>query len=61
MQMPVKRNRPEIVAVQLTAQEKQELKQAADRATMALSVFVRAIALAAVRRDEIIVTDAKAA
>ena len=59
--MPPHRKRPEIVAVQLTGQEKQELKQAADRATMALSVFVRAIALAAVRRGEIIVTDAKMA
>jgi hypothetical protein len=54
--MPVKRNRPEIVAVQLTAREKAELKQAADQASVPLSVFVRMTMLSLVRRR-----DAKAA
>ena len=48
----------EIVALHLTASEKAELKRAADRATMGVSVFVRAIALAAARRGEFVVTDA---
>ena len=50
--MPIKRNRPEIVAVQLTAQEKAELKQAADQACVPLSVFVRMTMLGMVRRRE---------
>jgi hypothetical protein len=49
--MPTKRNRPFIVAVQLDDRERRELKQAADQAALALSVFVRMIALATVRRD----------
>jgi hypothetical protein len=50
--MPTKRKRPFIVAVQLDAREKRELKQAADQTGLALSVFVRMIALATVRRGE---------
>jgi hypothetical protein len=50
--MPTKRKRPFIVAVQLDEREKRELKQAADQAGLALSVFVRMIALATVRRGE---------
>ncbi len=59
--VPTHRNRPEIVALHLTPSEKAELKRAADRATMTVSAFVRALALAAVRRGEIIVTDASRA
>jgi hypothetical protein len=50
--MPTKRKRPFIVAVQLDEREKRELKQAADQTGLALSVFVRMIALATVRRGE---------
>jgi hypothetical protein len=59
--MAAHRRRPEIVALHLTASEKAELKRAAERATMAVSVLVRALALAAVRRGEIVVTDASRA
>ena len=59
--MPAYRKRPEIVALHLTASEKAELKRAADRVPMGVSVFVRAIALAAVRRGEIVITDASRA
>jgi cell division inhibitor SulA len=38
--------------VQLTAQEKAELARAAAQAGVAVSVFVRMIALAAVRRND---------
>jgi hypothetical protein len=50
--MAAQRKRPFVVAVQLDEREKRELKQAADQAGLALSVFVRMIALATVRRGE---------
>jgi hypothetical protein len=50
--MAAKRKRPNIVAVQLDDGEKGELRQAADQAGVPLSVFVRMIALATVRRGE---------
>ena len=50
--MPVKKKRPFIVAVQLDEREKRELQQAADQAGLALSVFVRALALTSVRRSD---------
>ncbi len=53
--MPLKKKRPLIVAVALKEQERQELKEAADRAGMALSVLIRAIALTAVRRGELVI------
>jgi hypothetical protein len=56
--MPVKRRRPEVVAVQLTAKEKQELQRAADQAVLPLSAFVRALALTAVRRGDLVVAAA---
>ena len=49
--MPTKRKRPFIVAVQLDAQEKAELVRASDQAGLALSVFIRALALTAVRGE----------
>jgi hypothetical protein len=56
--MAAKRKRPNIVAVQLDDEEKGELRQAADQAGVPLSVFVRMIALAAVRRGELVINDA---
>ena len=56
--MAAKRKRPNIVAVQLDDGEKGELRQAADQAGVPLSVFVRMIALAAVRRGELVINDA---
>jgi hypothetical protein len=56
--MPVKRKRPEIVALQLTAQEKQELQRAADQAVLPLSAFIRALALTAVRRGDLVISAA---
>ena len=55
--MPTKRKRPFIVAVQLDEREKRELKQAADQAGLALSVFVRMIALATVRGGARVISD----
>jgi hypothetical protein len=55
--MPMKKKRPFIVAVQLDEREKRELKQAADQAGLALSVFVRALALTAVRGGARVISD----
>ena len=55
--MAAKRKRPNIVAVQLDDGEKRELREAADQAGV-LSVFVRMISLAAVRRGELVIKDA---
>jgi hypothetical protein len=49
--MLMKKKRPFIVAVQLDEREKRELKQAADQVGLPLSVFVRALALTAVRGE----------
>ena len=59
--MPAKRKRPEIVALQLTAQEKQELQKAADKAVLPLSAFVRALALTAVRSGQTTISVGRAA
>jgi hypothetical protein len=59
--MPAKRKRPEIVAQQLTAQEKQELQKAADRAVLPLSAFVRALALTVVRTGQTTISIGSAA
>jgi hypothetical protein len=56
--MPAKRKRPFVIAVQVDERERQELRQAADQAGVPLSVFVRMIALAAVRRGELVINDA---
>jgi hypothetical protein len=44
--------RPESIKVMLSAEESAELQAAAERASMGLSVFVRAMALEAARRRE---------
>ena len=49
--MPVKRRRPEVVAVQLTAEEKAEPKRAADKACVPLALYVRMTMLGLVRRE----------
>jgi hypothetical protein len=59
--MPAKRKRPEIVALQLTAREKQELQKAADQAVLPLSAFVRALALTAVRSGRTTISVGRAA
>jgi hypothetical protein len=48
--MALKRKRPYVVAVQVNEQERQELKRAAARAGLALSVFLRAVGLASARQ-----------
>jgi hypothetical protein len=49
--MPTKRRRPEIVAVQLTGQEKSELTKAAEAMGLPVSVFVRMGALTRARGE----------
>ena len=44
--------RPEAIKVMVTAEERNELKQAAARASMGVSVFLRVTALEAARRRE---------
>ena len=44
--------RPESIKVMLSEEESVELQKAAERASMGLSVFVRAMALEAARRRE---------
>jgi hypothetical protein len=44
--------RPEAIKVMVTPEERAELRQAAARASMGLSVFLRAMALEAARRRE---------
>ena len=41
--------------------ELEELRKAADQAGIAMSVLIRAIALATIRRGDIVINDAKAA
>jgi hypothetical protein len=48
--MEAKRKRPHVVAVQVNEQEKQDLERAAARAGLALSVFLRTVALTTIRR-----------
>jgi hypothetical protein len=50
--MAAKRKRPCVVAVQLDPQEKREIQAAAKRAGLALSVYLRALALANIRRAD---------
>jgi hypothetical protein len=45
--------RPESIKVMLSEEESVELQKAAERASMGLSVFVRAMALEAARRREV--------
>jgi hypothetical protein len=45
--------RPEAVKVMLSEEESIELQKAAERASMGLSVFIRAMALEAARRREV--------
>jgi hypothetical protein len=54
------RKRPEVLVVQLTLQEKQELRRAAEQACVPVTVLARAVLLAAVRRGGEIVIDASA-
>ena len=49
------------VTVMLTEPERQELRKAADAAGLSLSVFVRLLTLAVIRRGETITSAAKAA
>jgi hypothetical protein len=56
--MPAKQKRAEIVARQLTAQEKQELQKAA---VLPLSAFVRALALTVVRTGQTTISIGSAA
>jgi hypothetical protein len=44
-----KRNRPHAIRVMVSQQERAELRKAAERAAMPMSVYVRAMALAAAR------------
>ena len=46
------RKRPNHLPIMLSDEEKKELRAAADRAGMALSVFIRVTALEAARRRE---------
>ena len=55
-----KRKRSADIRVMATPEERRELQKGADAAGLALSVFIRLLALAAVRRGETI-TSAKAA
>ena len=53
--MPIERKtytlqRPDAIKVMVTAEERDELRKAAARASMGLSVFIRAMALEAARR-----------
>ena len=53
--MPIERKayplqRPDSIKVMVTPEEREELRIAAARASMGLSVFIRAIALEAARR-----------
>jgi uncharacterized protein (DUF1778 family) len=55
--MPIERKnytlqRPDAIKVMVTTEERDELRKAAARASMGLSVFVRATALEAARRRE---------
>jgi hypothetical protein len=47
--MAAKRKRPYVIAVQVNDQELQELRRAATRRGLALSVFVRTAALTTIR------------
>jgi hypothetical protein len=58
---PVWPPRPEILALQLTGQEKDEMRKAANRAGMPMSVFVRPLTMAAIRKGDTVVTTVKAA
>jgi hypothetical protein len=54
------RKRPAAIVIMTSDREKKELRQAADRAAMAMSVYVRFVALK-VARGEIVVADARVA
>ena len=47
------RKRPNHLPIMLSDEEKTELRKAADRAGMAMSVFIRVMALEAARRREV--------
>ena len=55
------RKRPISLLVMVTAAERREMKLAAIKAGVPLATLMRTQALAAIRRGEIVVTDAKAA
>jgi hypothetical protein len=59
--VPVWPPRPEILALQLTGQEKDEMRKAANRAGMPMSVFARTLTMAAIRKGDTVVTTVKAA
>lgn len=53
--MPIKaerRKRRSVVTLMLTAEERQEMRKAADAAGLPLSMFLRLLAMAAIRRGE---------
>jgi Xaa-Pro aminopeptidase len=52
------RKRQHPVRVMFSTRELAEMRQAADQAGIAMSVLIRAIALAAVRRGELVINDA---
>ena len=53
---PRSRRRPSGITVMVSAEERQEMRRAADQAEMPLSMFVRMITLAAIRRGETLST-----
>ena len=55
---PPNRKRPELIKVMTTAAEKRELLRAANKTATPLATLVRTLALAAVRRGEVVVADA---
>jgi hypothetical protein len=55
------RKRPISLRVMVTAAERREMKLAAARTDVPLATLMRTLTLAAIRRGEIVVTDAKAA
>jgi hypothetical protein len=52
------RKRQHPVRIMFSTRELAEMRQAADQAGIAMSVLIRAIALAAVRRGELVINDA---
>lgn len=59
--MAQNRKRAETIKVMVTATEKKELAKAAAKTDVPLAVLMRVLTLAAVRRGEIVSTEAKAA
>ena len=56
--MAAKRKRPETIRIMATVAEKRELRRAADKTATPLATLVRTLALAAVRRGELVEAEA---